>query len=424
MTEAVEPPSRWLRRAAPEWVHSSRLADSARMRRFEDFSAAISRLLDQELSHGNAESVVEQLRPTLDSCDSLSFDSPAECLAYSCWHLADRYGRIQHALDMLAVEGHLPIRRKPVSLLEVGAGPAPAAYAVADYYASLIEWCVRSDQPLLPTQLGVPATLDRGSAWGHVVHRLSEMVLLQSRDGDRVARTFGTLYGDLEGFSVRRLHNEAVASLQRAHFEAEDEDGEWEFEVLHGEAPPSAYDLIVMCNFLTDSTIAESLANELTELAGSLTPGGVLLVLGSANESYHDIYNAVDRFATDTRRGALKPILTDLLPLKAQASPAARDIVATGLVRDLRALRSRAPDLFDAVLPTLPGDVRALDVEHLRLPMFRVRAYKREGKQALTQRERRRIARRRSQGFSVGVDSTAPLSQPRTSELGERHSEG
>lgn len=117
--------------------------------------------------------VIGALGPTLASCDSLTFESPAECLAYVCWHLGDRYGRVQHALDQLAAAGHLPVRRRPVTLLE-GAGPAPASYAIADYYASFVHWCQETDQAIRPALVGLPARLDRGPAWGHVVHRLSE----------------------------------------------------------------------------------------------------------------------------------------------------------------------------------------------------------------------------------------------------------
>ena len=346
--------------------------------------------------------VIGALGPTLASCDSLTFESPAECLAYVCWHLVDRYGRVQQALDQLAAAGHLPVRRRPVTLLEVGSGPAPAAYAITDYYASFAEWCQQSDQTVQPAPVGVPATLDRGPAWGHVVHRLSEIALMQGEGSDSAVRTFGTSYADLRGFSVRRLHQEGIAQSA----EQEIREAEWADEYLgdrearelaleSGAYPPSAYDLIVMCNFLTQPEMTSDLATELSELTGSLTPGGVLLVLGSASKRYEDVYAAVDQLATRRPGHPLKRVLAELAPLSAQAGPVARDLVANGLVRDLSMLRKRATETFDAVRPELPRDVRALDPERLDFPKFRLRAYKKEGARAFTAREKQRMARRR-----------------------------
>jgi len=349
--------------------------------------------------------VIGALVPTLASCDSLTFESPAECLAYVCWHLVDRYGRVQLALDQLAAAGHLPVRHRSVTLLEVGAGPAPAAYAIADYYASLVDWCQATDQAIQPALVGLPATLDRGPAWGHVLHRLSEMVLLQGQASEGVVRTFGTSYADLQGFSVRKLHDEGVTQSA----EQEIRDAEWADEHLsdrearklaqeRGAHPPSAYDLIVMCNFLTQSEMMTGLATELSELTGSLTPGGVLLVLGSADDRYEEVYAAVDKLATRRPGHPLKRVLADLDPLPAQANEVTRNVVGNGLIRDLSMLKGRAPDAFDVVRPKLPGDVRPLDPAKLDFPRFRLRAYKREGGRAFTAREKQRMVRRSHSG--------------------------
>lgn len=396
------PPARWLRAASSTWLESAIEADSSRTRRFVNFSSAVSRLLETSLtSEVEAREVIGALRPTLGSCDSLAFESTAECLAYVCWHLIDRYGRVQHALDQLVAAGHLPVRRRPVTLLEVGSGPAPAAYAIADYYASFVEWCQETGQTVQPSTVGELATLDRGPAWGQVVHRLSEILLTQDEGSGSAIRTFGTSYADLRGFSVRRLHHERIAqSAEREIREAEWADeylGDREARELAleiGSYPPSAYDLIVMCNFLTQPEMTSDLAAELSELTGSLTPGGVLLVLGSASKGYDQVYAAVDQLATTRPRHPLKRVLTDLAPLSAQGSQRARDLVANGIVRDLRMLRQRSTETFDALQGELPGDVQSLDPEQIDLPKFHLRAYKKEGAQAFTAREKQRMARR------------------------------
>jgi len=111
-------------------------------------------------------------------CNELAFDTEAETLAYTIWHLVDRYGRILQVLDEMLEAGHLPLRRKRMSVLEVGAGPSPAAYAITDFYEDLQAWSASLGESGVDFR---PVTnlmlLDRGPAWGHLVHHVSEALI-------------------------------------------------------------------------------------------------------------------------------------------------------------------------------------------------------------------------------------------------------
>jgi hypothetical protein len=52
---------------------------------------------------------------------------------------------------------------------------------------------------------------------------------------------------------------------------------------------PSAYDLIVICNFLTNTSFTTEFKAEIRELSRSLTPGGILLVLVGTGGLYPQV---------------------------------------------------------------------------------------------------------------------------------------
>ncbi len=142
----------------------------------------------------------------------------------------------------------------------------------------------------------------------------------------------------------------------------------WQLAYQEPTEAPSAYELIVMCNFLTNTTMTHDLRAELAGLARSLTSGGVLLVLGATGGGYPAIYAAVNELATTT---GLRPLPAVSRQLEANPDPALRDLIATQVraaVSDIgsvaspelwakveRKLRRFVPDAVDHDLPfTMP----------------------------------------------------------------------
>jgi hypothetical protein len=219
---------RWQRGVADEWFTTARNPSSERFTRMEAFARAVRRLLEDPLSGTFPADIVSYLIPAFTSCDHMEFKDPAECMAYVCWHLVARYGRVHQALDALFGRGHLPVRCQGVKVLEVGAGPAPVVYATADYYQHLVHWCSATGQTMQVAPVTWAVTIDRGPAWGRTVHHLSEMLLLESdstNSAEHRALPFSTTYQDLTGFSVRGLHHGgAQAAVRRLLNEADRED--------------------------------------------------------------------------------------------------------------------------------------------------------------------------------------------------------
>lgn len=275
-----------------------------RMQAFADTVAALVSLPPEPLG-ASAEDIVLCLPEVLQSCDSLGFQRNAEVLAYASLHLVDRYGRVTLGLEHLFQCGLLPIRRRGISILEVGAGPAPALFAARDFYADLARWPTRGDVQIAPVTQAY--SVERGTAWPSFLHNLSER--LMSHGGAQLgegALPFQVTFSQLRGLDLRQEHQNALANrVYQIISEAESAD-EWisdgtASQLAHKEGVPvpSAYDLIVICNFLTQQSMTAEFEWELRSLARALTPGGLLLVLGSVDQKYDPIFADARRYAIE-----------------------------------------------------------------------------------------------------------------------------
>lgn len=273
-----------------------------------------------------------------------------------------------------------------MSVLEVGSGPAPGAYSAIDYYTTLANWADKATQVLSVLPVTHVATLDRGDAWGRLVHILSEMLIPLQRGSPRPL-PFGITYRDLRGFSVRAEHTHGIERAARSlQYEADQFDEyldprEARRLAVEGRTfPPGAYDLIILCNFLTTTQIVTNLSVEIQDLAYSLTPGGVILVLGSASSAYDDVYSQLG--ANFHAVHELRQVGASREPVQAHPDARARVIVSAHIVRNLTYLRGLAPDAFAQVRDHLPPDVRSLNEAEVRFPRFKILTFKNQSSTA------------------------------------------
>lgn len=400
--------SRWQRSLVEAWRAENRSESALRSSLAMSFSSAVGAVFARETSDRRVAALVaDSLRTTLSSCDALAFDDNASTLAYLLWHQVDRYHRVGEALDSLFERGVLPIAKADRSLkvLEVGSGPAPASYAVAHYYTALGMWSRMVDSNF-EISMGVDLhTIDRGSAWGSLVHTLSEELPAHGGRPSRV-RLFGTTYDELAGFSPMRTHVEAREHHKRVSLQ---DDESWlyrsqlEYEELEraaaATAPASAYDMIVVSNFLTNAEMLENLRGDLEVLANSLVPGGVLMALSGTGPKYVDMWRDFGALSSVKR---LDHVADEIVQTHSDSDTHRR--VAAALLQGLRHLRSVVPSSMSEV--ELPRDVeRALQVassasdgiatSELSYPAFQLHAFKR-GNRAISKKDRDRIARRRA----------------------------
>lgn len=370
---------RWLRSNRDSWFEWLGSPDSTRLARFDRLAQSLVNLLGHRISAAGTGGIVAALPSTLHKCNELAFSAEDEALAYSVWHLVERYARVLQVLDALLRSGGLPLRKTRLTALEVGAGPMPALHAVRDFYADLELWSKTISTPPTLVETTQLYSLDRGAAWGSFNHFLSEQLL---REGDLVGpHKFATDFLEFQSFSVRDAHRAAVDSAARRVY---DDAIDWGEDLTLGQArnevgsfhggPPTALDLIVVCNFLTETSMTSQFEAELAELATSLTPGGVLIMIGSATNSYDEIFDSLDAIMSKTR--AVKRIT----PRRrvSRVNRELRDRVAHALIAALKEIEAGDSDAFGEVHPHLPKDVQPLVPSAVKLQRFRVAAYKDE----------------------------------------------
>ncbi|HLP62751.1 MAG TPA: hypothetical protein VK186_28190 [Candidatus Deferrimicrobium sp.] len=290
---------RWERSIANDllnWYFSNEVS-LARMRKF---GQAIEQVIQKyTFQFNNANLVATKLPDVLKSCDDLAFDDISEVFAYAALHLLDRYGRITQILEYLMKTGRLPLRKVGISLLEVGAGPAPAGYAVRDFYSLLSRYPRLGDVKVAP--LKTLDTIDRGKGWDFFLHYLSECLMSEKsfkfNDG---SLSFRRSIDDLKGLDLHKRHHNSV--LAYAFLMAREYDDADEYlpdaairrlAYQEGVSEPSAYDYIFICNFLSRLDMIDRFETEILHLAYSLTPGGLLIVIGAVGSKYQTIYKKI-----------------------------------------------------------------------------------------------------------------------------------
>jgi len=191
-------------------------------------------------------------------------------------------------------------------------------------------------------------------------------------------------YDEFKSFSVRGEHLVRIERTTRqliAEADSWDEylsDHEARAQAIRERAyPPGSVDLILMCNFLTHNSMTKEFAREIEALAGSLTPGGVLVAIGSNGTNYNSIFNELARLVT--RKGQVLPLPLNSEPLVAHADELARGVVEGAILGCLRYLEAVAPGEFSQIRNELHPEIRYPGSQKLTFPLFRVAAFKKRG---------------------------------------------
>lgn len=369
--------AKWERASATDFRKWATSSNEAR-NRTSTFGQAISDVCHEYVGDSPKGELARKLPDVLKSCDVLSFSQPVEAIAYAGLHLLDRYGRVMQVLEHLLQVGRLPLRKNRVNVLEVGSGPAPALYAARDFYAMLSQWSTSTGVDVNVAQVGAADSLERGFAWDHTLHHLSErLIKTRPHDSNTNGLPFQRTIHDLCGFNARDRHHAAVEQRTQSIIDEFDSADEYISQAAAsrmaysgGVHTPSAYDLIFMCNFLTQEEMTNRFEGELLALARSLTPGGALIVMGGVGSQYPPIYEKVRHIAVQAR-------LTDISPqdvfdpnLSAQ-----RDIVRDHVFANVAtALKDCDENTVFSIKSKLPKDL--IDpAEAFKLPKYQVLAF-------------------------------------------------
>jgi hypothetical protein len=99
MAETRFSAKQWELDRAQDWAAWLESPESSRIERMSRLAEGVRRLtMRWAASPEQAEHVVSELPRTLGKCNELAFSSSPETLAYTIWHLVDRYARILQVL--------------------------------------------------------------------------------------------------------------------------------------------------------------------------------------------------------------------------------------------------------------------------------------------------------------------------------------
>jgi hypothetical protein len=237
--------------------------------------------------------------PTVRACCNQPdiFEQPFAVEAYAYVHLLERYRRTWAALKYLTEVAVLPLGSRGVRVLDVGSGPAPSLYAIADFYETLNEFAKLSSIQELQIPTPELNPIERSQAMISFLHNFSQFC---KRSGP-----FGPVFDDFAGLdleAVRRWHQR-----QNEYEEWWDPETE-QYEEIYSPLIASEfanslfrYRLVVLSNFLTLESHVENFTAELHSLFRDLRPGAVVIVLGSTGDSYQKIYERVTDIAREER---------------------------------------------------------------------------------------------------------------------------
>ena len=294
-----------LRQEGPDflkWVKDQRVLST----KFDVLAKALSSLLRDSIRTSEQASDVWMAVPAvLCRCnEKATYKKPGAACAYAWLHLLDRYVRTWVALELLVEKNCLPMGKNGVRALDVGTGPGPSAFAIHDFYASMIEFSRTRDNSKWRQPSHVTCVeFDRNT--NHLRHLLAEIMFEQAqRESEGVLAMCHALadFGKLEPTRERQEYLQALRYAQDEYFD--EVAGQWtsDSRYLPDEASYIAqsqhrYRLITFSNFLTTVKTVKCFEPNLVDVLRDAAPGTVLLVLGGKGGPYPKVYEYTDRLA-------------------------------------------------------------------------------------------------------------------------------
>ncbi len=288
------------------WLRTQRTLS----RKFDVLSKALSTLLQNCIrTPEQAADVWKAVPAVIERCNEReTYEMPGAACAYAWLHLLDRYVRTWFALELLVEKHCLPMGKKGVRALDVGTGPGPSAFAIHDFYASMVEFSQTLSQTRDDSKWRQPShvtCVEFDGSTNHFRHLLAEVIFEQAqRESEGVLAMCGNLadFGEVEPTRERMEHFQALSNAEETYFD--EVRGEWTSDLLY--LPYEAnyiaqsqhrYRLITFSNFLTTVKTAKCFKPNLVDIFCDAAPGTVLLVLGGTGGPYPEVYQYTDQLA-------------------------------------------------------------------------------------------------------------------------------
>lgn len=316
---------------------------------FDQIKETLEVILFQKImtDNENCKLIASRIAPVYENCDDLNYDQLGVVEAYVIMHFLERYHRFQHTFLFLLQMGVLPIRKLCTDVLDIGAGPTPALYALADLilrlkqygiennidrltsidfnvdyveksknFRSWLRFFSRSNSTLIFKKTGLSKPypysilpLDNGLFidFNGLNLQNEKMALRNSLIEDVLDDTYsaaqdyirGTLRDlpecnpELREELIKQVYETAdrefIYSEDMARFEVEQSD--WRYS--------HKYNLVLFSYFLTQEDQIEARVKELCSITSALRNGGTIVIVGarggggSSTKAYSTIYKRI-----------------------------------------------------------------------------------------------------------------------------------
>jgi hypothetical protein len=249
---------------------------------------------DGHLNPEAARTFSERIPDVLKCCDDPIYDLPFAAEAYAFLHLVDRYRRFWDVLEEVLKARVLPVRESALDVLDIGTGPAPALYAVNDFFEDLRAFAKQTTEcRKLDTPPPILRSIESSRAMVHFVHRLSEITArpgpfqpdMQKFDGFNPPKERAAAHLRM----IDKLIDQWDYSEAEARLQAQLEQSSWQ--------SAARYHICIFSNFLTRSDQVQNLSSELTHVFRALKPGGIVVIVGGTQSQYPNIYKSLDETA-------------------------------------------------------------------------------------------------------------------------------
>ena len=164
------------------WIGDERILS----RKIDTLAAALSSLLHEWICTAEEAHLVWTAVPAvLHHCnDRATYEKPGAASAYAWLYLLERYARTWLALERLVQNACLPMAKDGVRALDIGTGPGPAAFAIHDFCAAMVDFSEVRDRPKWRQPSDVTC-VESDPSTNHFRHQLAE-ILFQQRDSESV----------------------------------------------------------------------------------------------------------------------------------------------------------------------------------------------------------------------------------------------
>ena len=201
------------------------------------------------ISKDACEIFASNLPLVIEECNECIYDNTLMPDSYAFVHLQERYRRFWGVLKELTAAKVLPMKKNGINALDIGTGPAPALYAISDYYEALHKYAGIINCPEIDIQEPCLESVESSREVPRLLHMFSEI-------GLRRRGPFHVTFNNFKGLDLasHRSHQKERRIREIAN---EDDSDEYYAQWWINEYEPwwdgvFRYNLCVLSYFLTE----------------------------------------------------------------------------------------------------------------------------------------------------------------------------